>query len=68
MNAHRKTYSVHPPSPCVTLAKGSRRGYILIARGFKNKWFNKFAEKEAITDENLWEAVKEIEAGLVEAD
>ncbi|GHU67583.1 addiction module toxin RelE [Spirochaetia bacterium] len=37
-------------------------------RAFKNKWFAKFAEKAAITDDDLREAVKEIEAGLVEAN
>jgi hypothetical protein len=36
-------------------------------RVFKNKWFAKFAEKAGITDDDLREAVKEIEAGLVEA-
>jgi hypothetical protein len=37
-------------------------------RVFKNKWFAKFAEKAGITDDDLREAVKEIEAGLVEAN
>jgi hypothetical protein len=37
-------------------------------RAFKNKWFAKFAEKTAITDDDLREAVNEIEAGLIEAD
>jgi hypothetical protein len=37
-------------------------------RIFKNAWFDKFAEKDGITDAVLKEAVKEIEAGLVEAN
>jgi hypothetical protein len=36
-------------------------------RVFKYNWFAKFAEKAGITDDDLREAVKEIEAGLVEA-
>ncbi|GHS84750.1 hypothetical protein AGMMS50293_31420 [Spirochaetia bacterium] len=40
----------------------------MIVRIFKYKWFAKFAEKAAITDADLREAVKEIEAGLVEAN
>ncbi|GHU67567.1 addiction module toxin RelE [Spirochaetia bacterium] len=40
----------------------------MIVRIFKYKWFAKFAEKAAITDDDLREAVKEIEAGLVEAN
>ncbi|MDR0600081.1 MAG: type II toxin-antitoxin system RelE/ParE family toxin, partial [Treponema sp.] len=31
-------------------------------RVFKYKWFAKFAEKAGITDDDLWKAVKEIEA------
>jgi hypothetical protein len=42
--------------------------YILMVRVFKYKWFAKFAEKAGITDDDLREAVKEIEAGLVEAN
>jgi hypothetical protein len=37
-------------------------------RCFKNKWFAKFAEKAGISDDDLREAVKEIEAGLVDAN
>jgi hypothetical protein len=37
-------------------------------RVFKYKWFAKFAEKEGISDDDLREAVKEIEAGLVDAN
>ncbi|MDR0600126.1 MAG: type II toxin-antitoxin system RelE/ParE family toxin, partial [Treponema sp.] len=37
-------------------------------RVFKYKWFAKFAEKAGITDDDLWKAVKEIEAGLVETN
>jgi hypothetical protein len=39
-----------------------------MVRVFKNKWFTKFAEKAAITDDDLLEAVKEIEAGLVDVN
>ena len=37
-------------------------------RIFKNKWFARFARKEAISDESLHEAVKQIEAGNCDAD
>ena len=37
-------------------------------RVFKNKWFNKFAEKEGITDEELRETVNQLETGQAEAD
>jgi len=37
-------------------------------RIFKNKWFARFAQKEAISDESLCEAVKQIEAGSYDAD
>ena len=37
-------------------------------RIFKNKWFVRFARKEAISDESLHEAVKRIEAGNYDAD
>ncbi|MEQ1605197.1 MAG: type II toxin-antitoxin system RelE/ParE family toxin [Pyrinomonadaceae bacterium] len=35
---------------------------------YKNKWFAKFAKKEKISDEKLIKAVKEIEAGNIDAD
>ena len=37
-------------------------------RIFKNKWFTRFARKEAISDNALQEAVKQIEAGNHDAD
>jgi len=37
-------------------------------RIFKNKWFARFARKEAIANESLREAVKLIEAGNYDAD
>jgi len=37
-------------------------------RIFKNKWFARFARKEAFLDESLYEAVKQIEAGNYDAD
>jgi hypothetical protein len=37
-------------------------------RVFKYKWFAKFAEKANISDGDLREAAKEIEAGLVDAN
>ncbi len=37
-------------------------------RVFKNAWFSKFAGKEKISDEALYEAVKRAEAGLIDAD
>jgi len=37
-------------------------------RIFKNKWFVRFARKEAISDESLHEAVRQIESGNYDAD
>jgi hypothetical protein len=37
-------------------------------RIFKNRWFARFARKEAILDESLREAVKRVEAGNYDAD
>ena len=37
-------------------------------RVFKNRWFARFARKEAISDESLHEAVKLMEAGNYDAD
>ena len=37
-------------------------------RVFKNKWFDRFANKEGITEEELCKAVRDAEEGLVDAD
>jgi hypothetical protein len=37
-------------------------------RIFKNKWFAKFAKKEGISDEKLFKAVKNAEAGKIDAN
>ena len=37
-------------------------------RIFKNKWFVRFSRKEGISDEKLREAVKDAEAGNIDAD
>ena len=37
-------------------------------RVFKNKWFAKFAGKEGISDEKLIQAVKDADAGNIDAD
>lgn len=37
-------------------------------RIFKNKWFVKFARKEGISDTKLWETLKEVESGRIDAD
>jgi hypothetical protein len=37
-------------------------------RLFKNTWFNRFAKKEGITDDELREAVNQLEAGQADAD
>ena len=37
-------------------------------RIFKNRWFARFARKEAISNESLQEAVRQIEAGDYDAD
>jgi len=36
-------------------------------KAFKNKWFNRWARGEDITDSDLWRAAAEIVAGRVEA-
>lgn len=35
---------------------------------YKSKWFNKWADKEGLTDRALKDAVKEMEDGLIDAD
>jgi hypothetical protein len=37
-------------------------------RLFKNTWFNRFAKKEGITDDELREAANQLEAGQADAD
>lgn len=37
-------------------------------RIFKNKWFAKFARKEEISDEKLIQAVRDVDAGNIDAD
>lgn len=37
-------------------------------RIFKNKWFNRFARREKISDALLLKAIEEAEAGIVSAD
>ena len=37
-------------------------------RVFKNTWFTRFADKEGITDSELKDAVKQLEAGQADAD
>ena len=37
-------------------------------RIFKSKWFNKWADKEGLTNEVLQAAVTEMESGLIDAD
>jgi hypothetical protein len=37
--------------------------YILYVRIFKNTWFNRFADREGITDGELIEAANRLEAG-----
>ncbi len=37
-------------------------------RIFKNKWFARFARKESISDEALYEAIRQIETGNYDAD
>ena len=37
-------------------------------RIFKSKWFAKFARKEGISDEKLIQAVKDVDAGNIDAD
>lgn len=35
---------------------------------FKNAWFGRFARKESISAEALWDAVERAEKGLIDAD
>jgi len=42
--------------------------YYIRVRIFKNKWFNRFANKEGITDNELKEVVKQLENGQFYAD
>jgi len=42
--------------------------YILYVRIFKNTWFNRFADREGITDGELIEAVNRLEAGNADAN
>jgi hypothetical protein len=37
-------------------------------RLFKNTWFNRFAKKEGITDNELREAADQLESGHADAD
>ncbi|MDR2922264.1 MAG: type II toxin-antitoxin system RelE/ParE family toxin, partial [Treponema sp.] len=37
-------------------------------RLFKNTWFNRFAKKEGITDDELRETANQLEAGQADAD
>lgn len=37
-------------------------------RVFRNAWFGRFARKEKISAEALWEAVERAEMGLIDAD
>ena len=37
-------------------------------RAFKNTWFSRFANKEGITDDELKEAVSQLEAGQADAN
>lgn len=37
-------------------------------RVFKNAWFDRFARRQGLTDEALWEAIERAERGLVDAD
>ena len=37
-------------------------------RGFKNRWFLRFARQESIEDADLCKAISNVEKGLIEAD
>ena len=40
----------------------------MVLRVFKNAWFRRFARKEKISADVLWEAVDRAERGLIDAD
>ena len=42
--------------------------YVLYVRIFKNTWFNRFADREGITDGELREMVNRLEEGQADAD
>jgi len=42
--------------------------YYMYVRVFKNTWFTRFARKEDISDEELRDIVKQLEAGQADAD
>jgi hypothetical protein len=37
-------------------------------RTFKNKWFTRFADKEGVSDTDLKNVIRELEAGQIDAD
>jgi hypothetical protein len=37
-------------------------------RTFKNKWFTRFADKEGLSDTDLKNVIRELEAGQIDAD
>ena len=41
---------------------------MIILRVFKNAWFERFARKEKISADVLWDAIERAEKGLVDAD
>ena len=57
--------SVHSHTLCDTLSLFPGANGL---RVFKNAWFGRFARKEKISAEALWEAVDRAEKGLVDAD
>jgi len=51
-----------------TLVFNRNLRYYIKVRVFKNTWFTRFADKESITDSELKDAVKQLEAGQADAD
>jgi len=50
------------------LETGSVLCYYRKVRVFKNAWFSRFARKENIGDDELWDTVDQLEAGQADAD
>jgi hypothetical protein len=64
---HEKLFFIHP----VRAARACKNIYFeayLIVRVFKNKWFNRFADKNGITDDDLKDILSDLENGLVNAN
>ena len=64
-----KVYVLHCFQKNHTLCDIMSRGLERVGlRVFKNAWFGRFARKDKISADLLWEAVERAERGLIDAD